>query len=384
MNVRLEQIRTDGGTQPRAAISAAVVAEYAEDMRQGAEFPRVVLFFDGTEYWLADGFHRVEAARQAGHEEIGAEIRQGDRRKAVLFSVGANANHGFRRTNEDKRRAVMTLLDDEEWRKWSDNKIASQCGVSHPFVGSLRSSLVTVTSDERRYTTKHGTEAVMQTANIGQRVDKWPQHEAPEDTDDADFFSAEIPEDAPAPEWRDDRNGQSSGDSPTERVPHVAQNSGNNEWYTPPEYLEAAHEVMGGIDTDPASCDLANKHVRAAEYFSVDDDGLSQEWTGRVWMNPPYSGDLIGRFIDRMVDQYRRGNVTEAIVLVNSATETAWFQTLAAQADAICFPKGRIKYLDSTGKPANTPLQGQAFIYLGPQKKAFHKVFSAFGFVVNV
>lgn len=168
------------------------------------------------------------------------------------------------------------------------------------------------------------------------------------------------------------------------RAPHVSNNSGNNEWYTPPEYLEAAHAVMGGIDTDPASCDLANKHVKAAEYFSVDDDGLSQEWTGRAWMNPPYSGDLIGRFIDRMVDQYRRGNVTEAIVLVNNATETAWFQTLAAQADAICFPKGRIKYLDSTGKPANTPLQGQAFIYLGPQKKAFHRVFSAFGFVVNV
>ncbi|MDX2032633.1 MAG: hypothetical protein SF339_18300 [Blastocatellia bacterium] len=80
--------------------------------------------------------------------------------------------------NEDKRRAVMTLLDDEEWRKWSDRKIAEICGLSNTFVGNMRSSLSTVDSDERRYTTKHGTEAVMQTAAIGQRVDNGPQHDA--------------------------------------------------------------------------------------------------------------------------------------------------------------------------------------------------------------
>lgn len=95
------------------------------------------------------------------------DVRQGTRRDAILYSVGANETHGLRRTNEDKRRAVMTLLSDEEWSRWSNNEIAQKCGVSHTFVNGMRSSLETVSSEQRTYNTKHGTEAVMNTANIG-------------------------------------------------------------------------------------------------------------------------------------------------------------------------------------------------------------------------
>ncbi len=137
----LATIRTDGGTQSRAELSAETIAEYRDAMAAGAAFPPVVVFHDGTTYWLADGFHRVEAARTSGATEIAADVRQGTRRAAVLFSAGANAAHGLRRTNADKRRAVETLLRDEEWSAWSDREIARRCGVSQTFVGSVRASL---------------------------------------------------------------------------------------------------------------------------------------------------------------------------------------------------------------------------------------------------
>jgi phage N-6-adenine-methyltransferase len=166
-------------------------------------------------------------------------------------------------------------------------------------------------------------------------------------------------------------------------VPHVSFNSGNNEWYTPAEFIEAAREVMGAIDLDPASSDVANQFVEATTYYTAKENGLDKEWAGRVWMNPPYSDDLVGRFIEKLLAHYGNRDITQAIVLVNNATETAWSQSLAAIARVKCEPKGRIKYLDDTGKPANTPLQGQQFFYLGNQADTFADVFKQFGVIWN-
>ncbi len=168
MNIPLAAIRTDGGTQSRAELNQIVIADYAEAVINGAQFPPIIMFYDGSDYWLADGFHRVQAAHQAGLESINADVRQGTLRDAVLYSVGANAAHGLRRTNADKRRAVTHLLTDAEWSQWSDREIARRCGVSNNFVSELRRSLSSDDSDTRIYTTKHGTVATMQTANIGQ------------------------------------------------------------------------------------------------------------------------------------------------------------------------------------------------------------------------
>lgn len=134
----LNQIRTDGGTQPREYLNESVLEEYVEAMSQGAEFPPVTLFYDGVHYWLADGFHRFFAAKKYGVDTLSAETQQGTRRDAILFAAGANATHGLRRTNADKRRAVMTLLRDEEWQRWSNREMARQCGVTHTFAGKLR------------------------------------------------------------------------------------------------------------------------------------------------------------------------------------------------------------------------------------------------------
>ena len=163
---------------------------------------------------------------------------------------------------------------------------------------------------------------------------------------------------------------------------HVSNNSGNNEWYTPPTFIEAAREVLGGFDLDPASSEVANATVKASRIFTAEDDGLAQEWPiGSIWMNPPYAQPLMGQFAERFSAEIRRGST--GIVLVNNATETAWFQTMSAVCSAICFPKARIRFLDPAGNATGTPLQGQAILYFGADRAGFADVFRQFGLVVQ-
>jgi uncharacterized ParB-like nuclease family protein len=136
--INIASIRIDGGTQSRVSINTDTVAEYAEAVTAGTEFPPVIVFNDGSDHWLADGFHRYHAHQQAGKVSIAADVREGTVRDAILFSLGANGTHGLRRTNADKRKAVLTVLADAEWATWSDRKIAELCGVGHPFVATLR------------------------------------------------------------------------------------------------------------------------------------------------------------------------------------------------------------------------------------------------------
>lgn len=195
MSVEIHKIRRDGGTQSRAALNEATVAEYAEAMADPATvFPPVIVYFDGLEYWLADGFHRLAAWERIGRTDIPTDIRQGDRRAAILHSVAANSAHGLRRTNEDKRRAVLTLLEDTEWSTWSNREIARRCAVSEGFVRSLRTER---SDDPVSYTTKHGTTATMNTAKIG--AGSRPDQEkvsTPEQVEVADFASDRAAESA--------------------------------------------------------------------------------------------------------------------------------------------------------------------------------------------
>lgn len=164
--------------------------------------------------------------------------------------------------------------------------------------------------------------------------------------------------------------------------PHVSFNSGENEWYTPVEYIESARRVMGGIDTDPASSELANKTVSADKFYTTETDGLANAWTGNVWMNPPYSQPLITEFTSRLVEKYNTGEFDQACVLVNNATETQFFQLMLACCSAVCFVKGRIKFIDKYGNPSGAPLQGQAVIYFGGRVSEFANEFSKYGKVL--
>lgn len=171
MSVDFSKIRTDGGTQARACLNDQTVAEYAEAMAdENTVFPPITLYFDGKDYWLADGFHRLAAWHQIGRTDIPADVRQGDRRRAILHSVAANSAHGLRRTNEDKRRAVLTLLDDEEWSQWSDREIARKCAVSPSFVGAIRGASVHGGQiAETRTVQRNGATYQQKTAKIGEK-----------------------------------------------------------------------------------------------------------------------------------------------------------------------------------------------------------------------
>lgn len=136
--LNIQAIRIDGGTQSREQINQDCVNEYAELVKDGVEFPPVSVYFDGTDYYLADGFHRYMAHIQAGKVSITSNVQSGTLRDAILHSLGANAMHGLRPTRADKRKAVNTMLDDFEWAEMSDREIARACHVSHTFVSDIR------------------------------------------------------------------------------------------------------------------------------------------------------------------------------------------------------------------------------------------------------
>lgn len=159
--------------------------------------------------------------------------------------------------------------------------------------------------------------------------------------------------------------------------PHVSNNSGQNEWYTPTELIELARATMGTIDLDPATSLKANKTVKAEQIFTEQDNGLEYEWGGNVWLNPPYAQPLISEFSDKLISELP--NINQACVLVNNATETNWFQNMLVKSSAVCFLKGRVKFIDLDGNPSGAPLQGQAILYFGDNLKGFFENFSAVG-----
>jgi len=164
---------------------------------------------------------------------------------------------------------------------------------------------------------------------------------------------------------------------------HVSNNSGQNEWYTPDSILDAARATMGSIDLDPASCPAANKRVKADRFYSVENSGLESKWRGNIWMNPPYAQPLISLFITKLSEEFNAGRVRQACILVNNATDTEWFHCLAANASAICFTRGRVRFIDAKGKASAAPLQGQAIVYIGKSLAAFHKEFKGIGFILK-
>jgi ParB family chromosome partitioning protein len=164
--------------------------------------------------------------------------------------------------------------------------------------------------------------------------------------------------------------------------PHVAHNSGNNEWYTPAEYIEAARSCMGGIDLDPASCETANATVQSTHYYTAEQDGRKLPWAGRVWLNPPYAQPLIGEFVDCLLCARVSGAVKQACVLTNNATETAWGVALLAHCSAVCFLRGRVRFDGPSGKGTGAPLQGQMIVYFGGHVGAFYRHFAPLGNVL--
>ena len=136
--LKLSEIVTDAGTQVRAGLNEATVADYAEALGGGAKFPPVVVFHDGDRYVAADGFHRIHAASRTGATQIECDVRKGGKTDALKFALGCNAHHGLRRTNADKRHAVELAV--REFPNVSTVAIARMCLVGDELVAEIRKS----------------------------------------------------------------------------------------------------------------------------------------------------------------------------------------------------------------------------------------------------
>lgn len=136
--LNLQSIRIDGGTQARTAINNELVSDYAAAMSEGVHFPEIECYFDGVDYWLVDGFHRLHAMLTLGKASATVMVFNGTLREAVWHSLGVNTGHGLRKSNDDKRKSVQAALNDTEWSQQSDRAIAKHCGCSKTLVGQMR------------------------------------------------------------------------------------------------------------------------------------------------------------------------------------------------------------------------------------------------------
>ncbi len=151
------------------------------------------------------------------------------------------------------------------------------------------------------------------------------------------------------------------------------------EWHTPPEYISAVREVLGEIWLDPASNATANETVQAKQYFDREMNGLAQQWHARtVYLNPPHDrANTAAPWVHKLLSAYQAGDVQEAILLVDAATETGWFSSLYDY--PLCFVQGRIRFQSGDGREAHRPITGSVFVYLGQRRETFTRVFGRIG-----
>jgi phage N-6-adenine-methyltransferase len=288
---------------------------------------------------VLDGHHRLRICAELGIERWPSLVRSGFADDAAKRSHARALNLARRHLNQAQRRA---LIEDQlrDTPAQSNNSIAQALGVSDTTVGSVRADLETGSQIGNLETIK-GKDGKNYPAKRAKLKSKFHDGAGP---------------------------------------PRGTAFTGNNEWFTPPAFVDRARDAMRGIDLDPASHPHAQQWIAAAEYFTAENDGLAHDWRGRVWMNPPYASALISLFVEKLVAEYRKGRVSEAVMLTHNNTDTSWFHEAAGAATAFCFPKGRIGFIDTLGA-RNSPTQGQVFCYFGPEPRRFFDAFVGVGFL---
>jgi hypothetical protein len=141
-SIETSKIRIDGNTQRRMGTNNDAIERYAELMTDGVQFPPIIIFNDGKNYWLADGFHRYHAASKNKAATIAADVRTGTLRDASFYALGANKEHGIPLSQKERRDNVKIMLDDFEWSDMTDRAIGEVCGVSHVTVWRIRKELL--------------------------------------------------------------------------------------------------------------------------------------------------------------------------------------------------------------------------------------------------
>lgn len=181
--LKLSVIRIDGGTQARLSLVQEKVTDYAERMREGDAFPPATVYFDGSNYWLADGFHRYFATKANGKLDIDCEITEGTVEEAQLFALQANGRHGIPMSAEDNRANIIRMLEHPTWGEWSNRQIAKHLNVSPMTVGRVKTAWeksqvgAEKVASPKKFKDKHGKETTMQTKNIGKKEQPKQTHD---------------------------------------------------------------------------------------------------------------------------------------------------------------------------------------------------------------
>lgn len=157
----------------------------------------------------------------------------------------------------------------------------------------------------------------------------------------------------------------------------INQDSGNFEYYTPIDLVNAAREVMGSIDLDPASSEQANRLISATRFYS--EDGLNKPWFGNIWMNHPFSRVNNPLWIHHLVSWYEEISKRQACCITFAATSEKWFRPLLNYPQ--CFIHGRTNYYLPNGEKKKGVTKGSVITYLGDNTEDFSRVFSKFGTV---
>lgn len=367
--LRFDQLHPDS-VQPREQMDLGAIADYSAAMLLGEEgqlvdlrgddWAPIVVYRDAEgKLWLADGFHRVRAARQAGHQGMQALVFAGTKSDALLHAVGANVRNGVRITNADKRRAVGLLLDDARLSAKTDTEIAALCCVSQPFVSKLRGEL-------------------RQRAKAAQAAERAREDRADEAAAAGGSDNGYSGETTPAPLQFDieetiaqnQRRQAEEEEEAAERRAEAEEKRRKQEihdsWSTPPEFLETiVRPILGTIDLDPASNSAAQEIVEAQRWWDAEANGLTQEWAGNVWLNPPYSHPLVEQFAMKAIEEFKSGRVEQMLVLVNSATTTGWWHALAKACTVVAFPLGRIEFWSPHGLEGSNNRNSSTLFYFG-------------------
>lgn len=317
---------------------------------------------------VLDGHHRVMACEELGIAEYPTIVREGMTEAEKRHHV-RKLNLARRHLTKEQRDAQILAMRQEgqTYREIAETVGVSKRDISQALRGAGTNGTTLpatiIGADGKSYP------ATRENGNGHHELAEYEREYNRPVYDEGEGDTSWLDDDEYGPPIRDDR------------VTRTLTMSESNEWYTPQEYVEAARRVMGGIDTDPASNDTAQGWIQADTYYTKDDDGLAQEWQGRVWLNPPYGG-LSGRFVAKLFDEIAAGRVTEAVVLVNAnSTETNWFAPLWHH--TLCFTDHRINFY-SPARSTNGSTHGSVFIYIGPNDRAFYREFAGYGYVVRM